>query len=162
MRIYIGTDHAGFGLKEKIKTYLPELGLGYEVQDLGAFAFNPDDDYPDFITQVAEEVAKDTESMGVIFGGTGQGEAMCANKVKGVRAVVFYGQMSPKDKVDVKGVESNDTFEIVQLAREHNNANIISIGTRFVTEDEAKFAIELFLATEFSGDERHIRRINKF
>lgn len=162
MKIYIASDHAGFELKEKIKAYLPALGLGYEVQDLGAFSLIPDDDYPDFITQVAQEVAKDSESMGVIFGGTGQGEAMCANKVKGVRAVVFYGQMSPKDKVDVKGVESNDTFEIVELAREHNNANIISIGTRFVTEDEAKFAIELFLATKFSGEERHVRRINKF
>lgn len=162
MKIYIASDHAGFELKEKIKTYLLELGLGYEVQDLGAFAFTPDDDYPDFISLVAEEVAKDTASMGIIFGGTGQGEAMCANRVKGARAVVFYGQMSPKGKVDVKGVESNDTFEIVQLAREHNNANIISIGTRFVTEDEAKFAIELFLATKFSGDERHVRRINKF
>jgi len=162
MKIYIGSDHAGFELKEKIKNYLPGLGLGYEVQDLGAFAFTPEDDYPDFIKLVAEEVVRDTQSMGVIFGGTGQGEAMCANKIKGVRAVVFYGQMSPKDKVDVKGAESNDTFEIVQLAREHNNTNIISIGTRFVTEDEAKFAIELFLATKFSVEERHIRRINKF
>lgn len=162
MKIYIASDHAGFELKEKIKVYLPELGLGYEVVDFGAFELNLEDDYPDFVTKVAEEVAKDAESMGVIFGGTGQGEAMCANKVAGVRAVVFYGQMSPKDKVDVKGAESNDTFEIIQLAREHNNANIISIGTRFVTEDEAKFAIELFLATKFSEDERHIRRINKF
>jgi len=162
MKIYIASDHAGFELKEKIKTYLPGLGLGYEVQDLGAFALIPEDDYPDFISLVAEEVAKDTESMGVIFGGTGTGEAMCANKIKGVRAMVFYGQMAPKDKIDVKGDESVDTFEIVQLAREHNNANVISIGTRFVTEDEAKFAIELFLATKFSGDERHIRRINKF
>ena len=104
----------------------------------------------------AEVFAQTPKDQAVELGG------QCANKIKGVRAVVFYGQMSPKDKVDVKGVESNDTFEIVQLAREHNNANVISVGTRFVTEDEAKFAIELFLATKFSGEERHIRRINKF
>ncbi len=162
MKIYIGGDHAGFELKEKLKEYLPELGLGYEIVDMGPFLFDKDDDYPDFVTKVAEKVVEDKGSFGIVLGGTGQGEAMCANKTKGVRAVVFYGQMSPKDKIDVKGVESDDSFEIVQLAREHNNANIISIGTRFITEDEAKFAIELFLATKFSGEERHIRRINKF
>jgi len=154
MKIYIGTDHAGFEFKEELKRYLPLLGLGYEVQDLGSFTLNPDDDYPDFVTPVAREVSEDIESMGIILGGSGQGEAMCANKIKGVRAVVFYGQEDNE--------LSPDTFEIVKLAREHNNSNIISIGARFVTLDEAKFAVELFLATKFSGEERHIRRINKF
>jgi len=162
MKIYIGTDHTGFELKEKLKAYLSVLGLGYEVIDKGAFELNTEDDYPDFVTPVAEEVAKDKESFGIILGGTGQGEAMCANKTKGVRALVFYGEKLPIDKVDIKGDESNDSFEIIKLAREHNDANIISISTRFVTEDEAKFAIELFLKTKFSEEERHIRRINKF
>lgn len=162
MKIYIGTDHAGFELKEKLLNYLPELGLGYEVIDKGAFILDANDDYPDFVTDVAISVAEDEGSMGIVIGGSGQGEAMCANKVAGIRAVVFYGEKLPLDKIDVQGDESNDTFEIVKLAREHNNANIISVGTRFVTEDEAKFAIELFLRTKFSGEERHVRRINKF
>ncbi len=162
MKIYIGTDHTGFELKEKLKAYLLELGLGYEVVDCGAFELNNDDDYPDFITPVAESVAKEEGSMGIILGGSGQGEAMCANRIKGVRAAMFYGQEDLEKESEVNGEKSADTFKIVELARKHNNANIISIGTRFVTEDEAKFAIELFLATTFSNEERHIRRINKF
>ncbi len=162
MKIYIGSDHAGFELKEKLKKYLPELGLGYEVEDMGAFELNEADDYPDYVMPVAEAVAKDESNMGIILGGSGQGEAMCANKVKGVRATVFYGQEQAEVGVDIKGVMSSDTFEIVKLSREHNNANIISLGARFITEDEAKFAVELFLSTKFSGEERHIRRISKY
>ena len=133
---------------------MPELGLGYEVHDMGPFSLNEEDDYPDFVAPLAVEVAQHAGSFGIVIGGSGQGEAMCANRVLGVRAAVFYGQednsMSP------------DTFEIVKLAREHNDANILSIGARFVDVDEAKFAVELFLKTEFSKDERHVRRINKF
>lgn len=161
-KIYIGTDHTGYELKEMLEDYLPKLGLGYEVVDKGANSFNENDDYPDFVKPVAEAVAKEEGSFGIILGGTGQGEAMCANKIKGVRAAVFYGQKLPIDKIDVKGDESNDTFEIVKLAREHNDANILSIATRFVTPDEAKFAIELFLSTKFSNEERHMRRLDKF
>ncbi len=152
MKIYIGTDHAGFELKEKLKVYLEELGLGYEVQDFGAFNYIAEDDYPDYIKQVAEAVALDKGSLGIILGGSGQGEAMCANRKTGIRAAVFYGQ---------KETVSSESFEIVKITREHNDANILSIGARFVEEDEAKFACELFLRTKFSGDERHIRRINK-
>lgn len=161
MKIYIGSDHTGFELKEKLKEYLTGLGLGYELEDKGAFEYNANDDYPDFIRPVAEAVAGDPESKGIILGGSGQGEAMCANKTKGIRAAVFYGQKEPTGEVDINGKKSSDTFEIVELEREHNNANILSIGVRFVTEDEAKFAAELFLRTKFSGEERHIRRINK-
>jgi ribose 5-phosphate isomerase B len=161
MKIYIGSDHTGYELKEKLKKYLGELDMGYEVEDKGAFKYDKDDDYPDFIRPVAEAVAGNPESKGMILGGTGQGEAMCANKVKGIRAAVFYGQKEAIAPVDVAGRYSTDPFEMVQLAREHNNANILSIATRFMEEDEAKFASELFLRTKFSGDERHIRRINK-
>lgn len=157
MKIYIGTDHAGFELKEKLKVYLEELGQGFEVQDFGAFNFVEDDDYPDYIKQVAEAVAKDKGSFGIVLGGSGQGEAMCANRTAGVRAAVFYGQEELKDEKN----KDSETFEIVKLAREHNDANILSLGVRFLTEDEAKFAVELFLNTKFSGDERHVRRINK-
>ena len=162
MKIYIGSDHTGFALKEELKKYLSELELGYEVVDFGAYEYNENDDYPDFVKPVAEAVEKNEGSMGIVLGGTGAGEAMCANRTSGARAFVFYGEKLPIDKIDIKGNESMDSFEIIKLAREHNDANIISIGTRFVTPDEAKFAIELFLSTKFSGDERHIRRINKF
>ncbi|MFM7088968.1 MAG: RpiB/LacA/LacB family sugar-phosphate isomerase [Candidatus Paceibacterota bacterium] len=158
MKIYLASDHAGFTIKEELKKYLPELGLGYEVVDMGAFARNDEDDYPDFILPLAREVAavgpEHEERRGIVLGGSGQGEAMCANRVQGIRAAVFYGQED--------NIVSTDTFEIVKLAREHNDANILSIGARFVDIDEAKFAVELFLKTEFSKDERHVRRINKY
>ncbi len=144
MKIHIATDHAGFELKESIVKFLQEQG--YDVSDHGAFEYNESDDYPDFITPCAQAVAGDSESFGIIFGGSGQGEAMCANRVVGVRAGVYYGQ----------------SIEIVQLLREHNNANILSLGARFMNTEEVMNAIILFLETSFSGEERHIRRIEKF
>ena len=161
MKIYIGSDHVGYEFKEELKKYLSELELGYEIEDKGALKYDKDDDYPDFIKPVAEAVAGNPESKGIIIGGSGQGEAICANKVKGIRAVVFYGPKEAVATVDVSGRESTDPFELIKLAREHNNANILSLGLRFQTLDEAKFAVELFLSTKFPGDERHIRRINK-
>jgi ribose 5-phosphate isomerase B len=161
MKIYIGSDHAGYEVKEKLKIYLSELDLGYDVEDKGAFNYDANDDYPDFIRPVAEAVAKDKESFGVILGGSGQGEAMCGNRVKGVRAAVFYGQALPIDTIDVKGQKSIDPFEIIKLVRIHNDANILSLGARFLSYDEIKFAAELFLSTKFEGEERHIRRIQK-
>lgn len=162
MKIYLASDHAGLEMKSQIKNYLIDLGLGYDVLDMGPEFINIEDDYPDFIIPVAEAIAKDKESFGIIFGGSGQGEAMCANRIKGVRAGIFYGQMEPKTTIDANGAESSDSFEIIKLMREHNNVNVLSIGARFVTEDEAKFACELFLNTKFSSDERHVRRLNKF
>ncbi len=143
MKIYLGTDHAGFKLKEKIKKYLTDLN--YLVEDMGALKLDETDDYPDFIRPVAEVVAKEDEAFGIIFGGSGQGEAICANKVNGIRAAVFYG----------------GGMDIVRLMREHNNANILSLGARFLNEDEAREAVKLFLEIKFTFDERHVRRINK-
>ena len=96
MRIYISSDHTGYELKEKLKIYIGELG--YEVEDKGPTQYDTNDDYPDFIKPMAEAVVADKGSLGVIIGGTGQGEAMCANRVKGVRAAVFYGQAIAKEK----------------------------------------------------------------
>ena len=144
MTIYLGCDHAGFELKEKIKDFLTKQNL--EVIDKGAFKFDQNDDYPDFIIPTATAVAQDSESFGIILGGSGQGEQMSANRIKGVRALEYYG----------------GNLEIVKLGREHNNANILSLGARFVNEEEAFSAINLFLNTPFSNDERHLRRINKF
>ena len=165
MKVYIGADHAGYEFKEELKKYLESLALGYEVEDKGAFVYDQNDDYPDFATSVALSVALGSDSeerMGIILGGSGQGEAMCANTIAGARSAVFYGPREAIQAVDVTGRQSRDIFEIIKLAREHNNANILSIGMRFVSPDEAKFAIELFLNTKFSGEERHIRRIKKF
>jgi ribose 5-phosphate isomerase B len=160
MKIYLGTDHAGFELKEKLKPFLAELG--HEVEDLGAFTFDENDDYPDFISKVASTVSDETDSRGIIFGKSGQGEAMVANRKSGIRCVVFYGGVTPKIEVDIEGRKSDDNFEILKLSRIHNNANMLSISARFVSEDEAKEAVKIWLETPFSGDERHIRRISKF
>lgn len=157
--IYIASDHAGFELKEKLKIYLS--GLGYEVLDKGAFSFDKDDDYPDFIKPVAEAVAKDRQSRGIILGGSGQGEAICANRVHGARAAVFYGPILAHGAIDVSGKTSDDRFEIVKLSRVHNNANILSIGFRFASEEDIKKAIKIWLETEFLNKERHIRRLEK-
>lgn len=159
MKIYIGSDHTGYKLKEKLKVYFGELG--YKIVDKGALKYDANDDYPDFIKLVAKAVAKDKKSRGVILGGSGQGEAMCANRIKGVRAAVFYGEALAKEAVDIKGTKSVDSFEIIKLARLHNDANILSLSARFLSEDQIKFAIELFLTTKFEKEERHLRRIKK-
>ena len=143
MKIYIGSDHAGYEMKEMLKKYLADLK--YQVEDKGAFKYQPDDDYPDFILPVARAVASDPEaSRGIIIGGSGQGEAMIANRVKGARAAVFYG----------------GNFEIVELSRKHNDANILSLGARFIDDEIAKKAVKLWLETPFEGG-RHERRIAK-
>lgn len=143
MKIYIGTDHAGFELKEALLPFL--RANGHEVEDFGAHKLEELDDYPDFMRPVAEAVAKDPSTRGIIIGGSGQGEAMCANRVRGVRAAVYYG----------------GPFDIAVLSREHNDANILSIGARFVEEEEAREVIRVWLATPFSGAEKHSRRIAK-
>src|SRR3989344_5688834 len=128
MKIYIGSDHAGFELKGKLISYLKEKG--HEVEDKGAFKLDPEN------------------SISIIIGGSGQGEAIEANRFKHVRAEVYYGG-SP-----------DSGLETVKLAREHNNANVLSLGARLISEEEAKKAVEIFLSTPFSGG-RHKRRIEK-
>ncbi|KKU14915.1 ribose-5-phosphate isomerase [Candidatus Wolfebacteria bacterium RIFCSPLOWO2_01_FULL_45_19] len=143
MMIYIGSDHAGFEMKEELKKYLS--GLGHQVEDKGAFSRDPADDYPDFIFLVAKAVAADKNSRGLVMGKSGQGEAMTANRVKGVRAAVWYG----------------GNAELLKLSREHNDANVLSLAAGFVSIEEAKEAVELWLNTPFSNEERHVRRIKK-
>ena len=145
-KIFIGSDHAGFELKEKLVPFLKELG--YEVEDKGAFEYNKTDDYPDFIIQVAEEISKNPNYRGIVLGGSGQGEAMCANRFKNVRAVEYYAP-------------SRGETSIIKNSRGHNDSNILSLGARFLSEDEAKSAVKDWLETPFSGDERHKRRIEK-
>lgn len=139
MRIHIGSDHAGLEFKAKIIAHLQSKG--HQVTDHGPHSFDPLDDYPEFCIPAALATAKDPGSFGIVLGGSGNGEQMAANKVKGVRAALVW------------------SVEIAKLARQHNDANVISLGGRMHDE---KFCLELvdtFLATPFSNDERHVRRI---
>ena len=142
MKIYIATDHAGFELKNRLKEFLQSNN--YDVEDCGALVFDSLDDYPDFILPAAKKVSENKNSKGIILGGSGQGEAMAANRIKGIRAIVYYG--GPK--------------EIVKLSRMHNNANIISFGARFVSFEQAVAVLKIWLSEEFEGG-RHEARINK-
>jgi len=160
MKIYLAADHAGLALKDKIKTWLK--GNDYEVEDCGAFEFDQRDDYPDFISRAAIAVSKDPESRGIVLGGSGQGEAMVANRYQNVRAAVFYGAVRPRAAIDAEGTESVDPLAMVKLPRAHENANVLSLGARFLSDEEALQAVEVWLKTSFSGGERHRRRIAKF
>lgn len=140
--IHFATDHAGFVLKEKLLAWVRDE-LGYEVVDHGAHEYDTDDDYPALIAKAAEAIATRPDDKAIILGGSGQGEAMVANRFTGVRATVYYGGAP----------------EIVTLSREHNNANVLSLGARFLSEREAQAAITLWFASEFSGEARHQRRI---
>jgi ribose 5-phosphate isomerase B len=141
--IHLATDHRGYELKEKIKQWLDEWKLEYV--DCGALAYDPEDDYTDFVAIAATKIAQDPiQNRGIILGATGQGEAMVANRRRGVRAAVYYG--GPK--------------EIITMSREHNAANVLSIGASFVGED-IKEMLKLWLDAKFSEEERHIRRISK-
>lgn len=142
--MYLATDHAGFALKEEVKMFLEEKG--FEVYDCGALTLEQGDDYPEYMVNAAERVQHDAlhdPSLAIIFGGSGQGEAIVANRYRHVRAIVYAG----------------GNLELVKLGREHNDANVLSIGARFVTTQEAIQAIELFLGTPFSHMERHSDRV---
>jgi len=142
--IAFGADHAGFAMKNELMSFLKNEG--YAVVDHGAFNSNPDDDYPDFVTKVAREVSRHPDTLrGIVLGGSGNGEAVVCNRFPSVRAAVYYG----------------GNVEIVSLSREHNDANILSLGARFVDIEEAKMVVLKWLNTKFSEDERHIRRIQK-
>ena len=144
MQVYFAADHAGFELKNTLIDYVKELG--YEVEDCGAYSFDKDDDYPAIIASAARKLAVDVaagyESRAIILGGSGEGEAIVANRFKSVRAAVYYGKEP----------------SIPPLSREHNDANALSLGARFLSEDEAKNAVKEWLAKPFSNDERHARR----
>ena len=146
--IYLGADHAGFELKEKVKDYLKQKGL--EVEDLGAHTLDKNDDYPDYAKAVADKVAADPSAKGILLCGSAEGICIAANKIKGIRAVAVWTTMSAR------------------LSREHNDANVLCLsggqtltpipGTSF---EDAKEIIDTWLSTSFSGEERHLRRINK-
>ena len=148
MKVFIASDHAGFSLKTTLVEYLREQG--HEVTDMGAHELRPDDDYPDFIAPCASRVADEEGAFGIVIGWSGHGEAMVANRVGGVRAINFYG------------LDPREGYDIVRLGREHNDANVLSLGAHFVSSEQAVRAVCLFLETPFSGDVRHVRRLRKF
>ena len=140
MRVHIGGDHAAYDLLGELVTFLESEG--HEVTNHGPHDFDAEDDYPVFVLRAAEAVAADPGSRGVVLGGSGNGEQMAANKVEGIRAALCYNE------------------ELAQLAREHNNAQVISIGGRMNTVEEAKEMVRVFLGTAFSEAPRHVRRID--
>ncbi|ROP37959.1 ribose-5-phosphate isomerase [Saccharothrix texasensis] len=140
MRVYLGSDHAGFELKTHLVKHLTDAG--HEVVDVGPAAYDAEDDYPPFCIEAARRVVADEGSLGIVIGGSGNGEQIAANKVPGARAALAY------------------SVETAKLAREHNDAQLIGIGGRMHTTEEAFAIVEAFLATPFSGQERHARRID--
>jgi ribose 5-phosphate isomerase B len=139
MRVHLGSDHAGFELKEALKAQLVELG--HEPVDHGPAEYDPDDDYPPFCFAAAEGAVAEPGSLGVVIGGSGNGEQIAANKVKGARCALAH------------------SIETAQLARQHNDANVVGIGARMHSTADALAMVEAFLATPFSNDPRHLRRI---
>ena len=139
MRVHLGSDHAGLELKTHLDTWLRDQG--HEPVDHGPTDYDADDDYPAYCFAAGEAVVADPGSLGVVIGGSGNGEQIAANKVAGVRAALAW------------------SHEIAELARLHNDANVISIGARMHSAEEATSFVEVFLATAFSEDERHARRI---
>ncbi len=156
MKVYFAADHAGFELKNTLVAFVRDE-LGYEVEDCGASTYDAADDYPGIVAGAARKLSADVaggfDSRAVILGGSGQGEAIVANRFKGVRAVVYYGGVTTQ--TDAAG----KTFNMIVSTREHNNANALSLGARFLSIDDAKKAVKDWLDAPFSGDERHARRI---
>ena len=141
MRIHIGADHAGLELKSALIQHF--TAKGHKVKDHGPYEYDALDDYPDFCIPAAQAVVNDPGSLGIVIGGSGNGEQISANKVKGVRAALAW------------------SVETAKLAKQHNNANVVAIGGRMHSIDECKTILDAFIAEPFSNDERHIRRIDK-
>ena len=141
VRVYLGSDHAGFELKGFLVEHL--TSLGHDVVDVGPHAFDPDDDYPPFCIETARRVVANAGSLGVVIGGSGNGEQISANKVQGCRAALVW------------------STEVAKLSRQHNDAQVAGIGARMHSEAEAAQIAEVFLDTPFSGGERHLRRIKQ-
>lgn len=162
MKIAVTTDHTGLaygGLYEELKQFVQTLG--HEIADYGPKALDMGDDYPDYMFPAAHAVAAGECTYGIIMGGSGQGEAMAANRIKGVRCTVFYGLATAKEPIDAEGHMSDDPYEILKLSRQHNHANMLSLSARFLSKEEMLEAIKVWLATPYSDAERHARRVQK-
>lgn len=159
MKIALSTDHAGFVPLQKLQAFLE--AQGHECINFGPTQYNPTDDYPYYIKPAAQAVASGECQFGIIFGGSGQGEAIAANRLKGIRCGIYYGPATPVRAVDAEGGAARDEYEILRLNRQHNNANMLSLASRFLNQEAIEQAVTIWLDTPFSGAERHIRRINE-
>lgn len=145
MKIYFAGDHAGFEMKKSLMEFV--LSIGHEAADLGPFSYDPNDDYPDYVIPLAKKIAgkPSAEVRGIVVAGSGQGEIIAMNRIRGARAVFICGC----------------NLEMLKASSDHNDSNILAIGARFCTLDEAKEGITVWLQTPFSNEERHIRRLQK-
>jgi ribose 5-phosphate isomerase B len=159
MKIALSTDHAGFEELQKLQKFLE--AQGHQCVNYGPTQYAEGDDYPDFIKPAAEAVVSGECQAGIIFGGSGQGEAMAANRLKGVRCAVYYAPARPTGVTDAEGNLAEDEYEILRLSREHNNSNMLSLASRFLSAEAVETAVTLWLETPFSELERHIRRNQK-
>jgi len=152
MKVVFAADHGGFALKEELKPFV--ASLGHEVVDVGAHTLDMADDYPPIIQAGAREVAKDPKNTrGIVIGGSGQGEAFAANRIKGVRAVVYYGEPERKQK-DADGKD----LDMITSTRQHNDSNVLSLAGRFLTIEQAKDAVKRWLETPYDSSSRHEKR----
>lgn len=159
MKIALASDHAGYEQLKELETQL--RSYGYDCQNFGPHKLDPADDYPDFILPAARAVASGDCEAGIVIGRSGQGEAMAANRVRGARCAVFYGPAVAKGIVDQNGQVSHDPYEILKKSREHNDANMLSLASSYLSLEEMKRAIKVWLETSFSNADRHERRIKK-
>ena len=159
MKVYFASDHGGFEIKNLLLAFVCDQ-LKYEVEDCGAYTYDANDDYPSIIAKAARKLSADSiaglDNRAVIAGASGQGEAIVANRFKGVRCAVYYGKAS-REQTDMSG----KSLDMLSSSREHNNANALSLGLRFLSLDEAKAAVKKWLETSFPGEERHLRRIRQ-
>lgn len=165
MKVYLAADHAGFELKKELLTFIPTLTASteqeeFEVEDCGAVEMDQNDDYPEYTAIAARALARDEASglaaSAIVIGASGQGEAMVMNRFPGVRCALYYGKAA-QDQTDMGGVH----LDILASTRQHNHANALSLGARFMSVEEAKEAVRSWLSTPFSSEERHVRRVEK-
>lgn len=159
MKIALSTDHVGFEAVRDLQRYLESLG--HECVYFGPEQLDQNDDYPDYIEPAAQAVARGDCEAGIIFGGSGHGEAMAANRVRGVRCNVYYGPAQAEMAIDAEGAVAQDAFEILRLSRRHNNANMLSLAGRFLDAMSIHQAATIWLETPYNNEARHRRRIEK-
>lgn len=159
MKIALSTDHAGFEALHKTQKFL--IAEGHECVDFGPKTHDPDDDYPDFIYPAADAVASGECDVGIIFGSSGLGEAMVANRVKGVRCALFYGPVTAPGVIDADGGLAKDSYELLRITRQHNHANMLSLAGRFMSQAMIEKSVKIWLETPYSNLERHNRRVKK-
>lgn len=157
MKIALATDHAGFEDIKQLQSYLESFR--HTCVNFGPDHFDVSDDYPGFIFAAAQAVASGECERGIIFGGSGQGEAMAANRIKGVRCALFYGPMVAQRPINAEGEVSDDPYILLRLSREHNDSNMLSLAARFLSQSDIEAAVKVWLEQPAANAERHLRRI---